>query len=153
MEIRFTSLNSNDFNLGQIEFELDNVVIFTLGGNIKKLLLWLLINKHNICTDLFFYGNEIKSLAKRMYDARNLEFNTNQGELNIVSDYWHEKIYEYYECHGLTFGLRGFNNLDVIIGKNSGKGEFSCVKEGIELFCYSFDLEEFYAEVGRMHLL
>jgi hypothetical protein len=69
------------------------------------------------------------------------------AEDNYVSDYWHEQIFEYYKHHGLTFGLRGFDNMNIIIGKNLGKGEFSCYEDDKELFRYQFDLDEFYRKV------
>lgn len=100
---------------------------------------------------MFFYGNENDSLAKRLYLARNIDFNESMGSGNIVADYWHDQIFDYYHTHGLTFGLRGFDNMDVIIGKNTGDGELSYCDEGKEVFRYNFSLNDFYKVVEETY--
>lgn len=146
MQLKIIKKDSLTNEFGLIEFWDQNTCLFTVGGKLMEFFNWILGNKDYISDEIFFYGNEINSLSQRINEARNIDFNEELDD-NKVFDYWHKQIYDYYKTHGLTFALRGFNNLDVIIGKNQGHGEFSCYEDGKELFRYDFDFNDFYREV------
>lgn len=146
MRIVYNQSESRDRSYGYIEFYQNDILLFNVIGNLFELLNWLLDSKTQIIENLFFFGNETNSLASRLDRAREIEFNLDMDE-NVVFDQWHGHIFEYYKYHGLTFGLRGFDNKDIIIGKNMKAGEFSCCEAGKDLFRFKFDLNEFYNEV------
>ena len=146
MNIKYNQEKSQDPSYGVIEIWDKSKLIFSITGNIREFLEWVIFNRTLIINELFFFGNENCSLAQRMRIAREIEFNDELDD-NIVFDYWHGQIFEYYKSHGLTFALRGFDNLDIIIGKNLKQGEFSCYKDGKELLRYKFDLDAFFHEV------
>jgi hypothetical protein len=150
MRIIYNQKNSKDSSYGMIEFWENSNLICSVKGNLKEFLQWLISVKECILKELFFYGSETNSLAKRLNFARNIEFNEELSEDNLVSDYWHEQIFEYYKKHGLVFGLRGFNNQNLIIGKNLKKGELSCYEDGMETLRFQFDLNDFFNEVELM---
>lgn len=146
MRVIYNQSESKDPSYGYIEFYQDDLLLFYVIGNLNELLNWLINSKTHIMENLFFFGNENNSLAIRLDSAREIEFNLDLDE-NVVFDQWHGHIFEYYKYHGLTFGLRGFDNKDIIIGKNLNTGEFSCCEDGKEIFRYEFHLDEFYREV------
>lgn len=147
MKIIYNQEKSIDISYGVIELWSNSNLLFSVTGNLKEFLTWLISVKEYMFNEHFFFGNENISLAQRLYCAREIEFNDELAEDNIVSDYWHEQIFEYYKNHGLVYGLRGFNNKNIILGKNQGHGEFSCYEDGKELFRYDFDFNEFYRVV------
>jgi len=135
---------------GMIYFDFENDNLVSMQGSYQSVLKWLLDKEQSIKSDLLFYGDHSKSLARRIDEAFKVIFNQELDD-NTVFDCWHDALSKFYHDHGFRFASRGVNNDDLIIGFNNGMGEISCIKEGQEVHNFNFDIINFYNVVKEVY--
>ncbi len=110
--------------------------IFRLQWDAREFLNWLITGKENILYDEFpIKMSADGSLAAKIHSFYGVEEEINEEAL--------DEMFKYRQSHGVRFGLRGTDVIEVYLGKNDGVHEISFYDKN-ESWRYELDLTSFY---------
>lgn len=113
--------------------------VFRLQWDARVFLDWLISNKKNILNEeLPIRINDNYSIAEKIYLFYDMKKEIDEEILN--------KMFEYRQSHGIRFGLRGTNVVEVYLGKNNSAYEISFYEKN-KFWKYEFDPISFYENV------
>ncbi len=115
-------------------------ILFKIEWDVNILLSWFIQNKKSILeVDFPVLEKNYKSIAEKVFNFYNTDEDIDEDKV--------DSMFEYRQCHGIRFGLRGTDIKDVYIGKNNEIYEVSFFNE-IENWKYEIDLITFYEEIN-----